>query len=62
MLDGVEELMLTKRTVLKVAARLYDPLGFVSPVTVLMKMLASNRRYVQEIENIWKRWAVGHKV
>ena len=39
MLDGVEELSPTKRTVLKVAARLYDPLGIVSLVTVLMKML-----------------------
>ena len=64
-LDGVEELSSTKRTVLKVAARLYDPLGIVSPVTVLMKMLlqeicARNLDWDSplpcDLENKWRRW------
>ncbi len=64
-LDGIEEFMPTKRTVLKVAARLYDPLGFVSPVTVLMNMLlqeicARNLDWDTplpgDLENKWKRW------
>ena len=63
--DGVEELSPTKRTVLKVAARLYDPLGIASPVTVLMKMLlqeicAKNLDWDSplpcDLENKWRRW------
>ena len=58
-LDGVEELSPTKRTVLKVAARLYDPLGIVSPATVLMKMLlqeicARNLDWDHPCHVIWK--------
>ena len=35
----VKELQPTKRSILSVATRFYDPLGFVSPVTVRFKML-----------------------
>ena len=63
-LDGVEELSPTKRTVLKVAARLYDPMGIVSLVTVLMKMLLQeicarnldlDSRLACDLENKWRR-------
>ena len=64
-LDGIEELSPTKRTVLKVAARLYDPLGIVGPVTILMKTLlqeicARNLDWYSplpcDLENKWRRW------
>ena len=64
-LDGVEELLPTKRTVFKVAARLYDPLEIVSPVTVLMKMLLQeicvrnldwDSPLPCDLEHKWRRW------
>ena len=64
-LDGIEELSPTKRTVLKVSARLYDLLGIVSPVTVLMKMLLQEIRARNldwdsplpcDLEKKWRRW------
>ena len=37
-----ENLPITKRTVLKVTARVYDPLGWISPILIGMKLVSKD--------------------
>ena len=55
----------TERNVLKVAVKLFDPLGLVSPVTLQLKLLyqelcASNCDWDEKISDehnkLWRRW------
>ena len=59
------ELPVTKRSVLSVAARIYDPLGIILPVVIPIKVLFQRicRRkglWNQELDNdhvlMWKKW------
>ena len=59
---------LTKRNTLKTLARIYDPLGFTSPVLLIGKILFCNfydlkipwdKEIPQEIENKWVKWVNG---
>ena len=65
MIDLASELPVTKRSVLSVAARIYDPLGVISPVVIPVKVLFQQicRRkghWDQELDDdhalIWKKW------
>ena len=60
-----ESLRLTKRNVLKTLASIFDPLGFISPVLLVGKILYRNlcdlkipwdKEIPKEIENKWVKW------
>ena len=57
-----DELPVTKRSVLKVVAGMYDPLGIISPIVVSIKVLFQELREKrvgrdEELkEGEWKRW------
>ena len=63
-----ESQRLTKRNILKTLASIYDPLGFISPVLLIGKILFRNlcdlripwdNEIPQEIENKWVKWVNG---
>ena len=63
-----ESQRLTKRNVLKTLASIYDPLGFISPVLLIGKILFHNlcdlripwdNEIPQEMENKWVKWIKG---
>ena len=65
LIDLASELPVTKRSVLSVVARMYDPLGVISPVVIPVKVLFQQicRRkghWDQELDDdhalIWKKW------
>ena len=63
-----ESQRLIKRNILKTLASIYDPLGFISPVLLIGKILFRNlcdlripwdNEIPQEIENKWVKWVNG---
>ena len=59
------DLPVTKRTILSVAAKLFDPLGFVAPVTLVPKLLMQDlcRQHLdwddeapENIQELWRNW------
>ena len=63
-----ESQRLTKRSILKTLASIYDPLRFISPVLLIGKILFRNlcdlripwdNEIPQEIENKWVKWVNG---
>ena len=63
-----ESQRLTKRNILKTLASIYDPLGFISPVLLIGKILFRNlcdlripwdNEIPEEIENKWGKWVNG---
>ena len=66
-----ESQRLTKRNILKTLTSIYDPLGFISPVLLISKILFRNlcdlripwdNEIAQEIENKWVKWDNGLKI
>ena len=64
----IESQHLTKKNILKILASIYDPLGFISPVLLIGKILFRNlcdlripwdNEIPQEIENKWVKWVNG---
>ena len=58
----------TKRSVLQVTARIYDPLGIISPSILAMKVLFQklckdggdwDEEFDEENKNIWFKWPSG---
>ena len=53
---------MTKRSILSISARIYDPLGLLSPITIQMKMLfriicqdktSRNTILEKKLQNLW---------
>ena len=60
-----KDLPVTKRTILSIDATLFDPLGFVAPVTLISKLLMQElcRQHLdwddeapEDIKELWKNW------
>ena len=45
--DLAKKIHVTKRSVVSIAAKFYDPLGIISPITVQLKMMAQNLRLLK---------------
>ena len=43
------EIPMTKRNILRIGAKLYDPVGFISPITIIAKISKFQKVYVDEL-------------
>ena len=67
-IDVLEELKPTKRTVLKIIQKVYDPLGFLSPYLIVAKVylqklcrleLGWDTLLIEDLVEYWRSWSAG---